>query len=121
VRNICQRYLKEGLEGVLNEKSRPGKPAIFDGKQKAKITALACFKPPEGYGRWSFRLLADQAVELKLVDAISHMDVSRILKKNEVRAHLKRQWCLSKIDSQFIWHMENVLDIYEHPPYAADP
>lgn len=81
VRNVCLRYLGEGLEAALNEKPRPGKPNIFDGKQKAKITALACSTPPEGRSQWSLRLLADKAVELELVDSISHSNVSLILKK----------------------------------------
>src|SRR5262245_24550869 len=69
VRNVCRQYIEEGLEAAINEKPRPGRPNVFEGKQKAKITALACSKPPEGYGQWSLRLLAEQAVELKLVDA----------------------------------------------------
>jgi putative transposase len=83
VRNVCRHYIEEGLEAAINEKPRPGRPNVFDGKQKAKITALACSQPPEGYGQWSLRLLADQAVELKLVEAISHTDVGRILKKTQ--------------------------------------
>lgn len=83
VRNVCLRYLKEGFEAALNEKPRPGRPDVFNGRQKAKITALACSTPPEGYSQWSLRLLADKAVELNLVDSISHMDVSRILKKTK--------------------------------------
>lgn len=83
VRNVCLRYLDEGFEAALSEKPRPGKPNIFDGKQKAKITALACSTPPEGRSQWSLRLLADKAVELKLVDSISHTDIGRILKKTK--------------------------------------
>jgi putative transposase len=78
---VCLRYLKGGLDNALNEKARSGRPDVFDGRQKAKITALACSQAPEGRSRWSLRLLADKAVELKLVDSISHMDVARILKK----------------------------------------
>ena len=81
VNQICQRYEKEGLESALNERPRSGKPSIFSGKQKAKITALACSDAPEGRSQWSLRLLADKAIELKLVDSISHTDVGRILKK----------------------------------------
>ena len=81
VRNVCLRFIDEGLESAINEKPRSGAPGIFDGKQKAKITALACSKAPDGYSQWSLRLLADKAVELKIVDSISHTDVGRILKK----------------------------------------
>ena len=83
VYKICQRYEKEGLTGALNERPRSGKPSIFSGKQRAKITALACSNAPEGRGQWSLRLLADKAVELKFVDSISHTDVGRILKKTK--------------------------------------
>ena len=30
-----------------------------------------------------------------------------------MKPHLKAQWCLSKIDANFIWQMEKVLDTYE--------
>jgi len=83
VNEICKRYEKEGLEQALNERPRSGAPSIFSGKQKAKITVLACSNAPEGHSQWSLRLLADKAVELKLVDSISHTDVGRILKKTK--------------------------------------
>lgn len=84
VREVRQRYVVEDLEAAINERPRPGSPSIFSGKQKAKITALACSNAPEGRNRWSLRLLADKAVELKMVDNISHMDVGRILKKTKL-------------------------------------
>lgn len=83
VRNICKRYLKEGLMGAIEEKPRPGQPCIFDGKARAKITALACSQAPEGRSRWSLNLLSDKAVELGIVESISHMQVHRILKKTK--------------------------------------
>ena len=84
VSNICRRYVEEGLEPAINEKPRSGAPTLFDGKLKAKITALACSTPPEGRSQWSLRLLSEKAVELDLVDSISHEDVRRILKKTKL-------------------------------------
>jgi|SRR3989338_6669253 len=83
ISNICGRYIKEGLESAINEKPRSGAPRIFDGKLKAKITALACSTPPEGRSKWSLRLLSDKVVELELIDSISHTDIGRILKKTK--------------------------------------
>jgi transposase len=74
------KYKETGLE-FLTDKPRPGRPTLIDGLQRAKITALACSDPPEGYERWSLRLLADKAVELELVEAISYGEVRLILKK----------------------------------------
>lgn len=84
VANIRRRYVNDGLESALNEKLRPGAPKKFQGRQKAKITALACTKPPEGHSQWSLRLLADKAVELEFVNNISHTEVYRILKKTKL-------------------------------------
>lgn len=74
------KYKASGLE-VLTDKPRPGRPATISGLQRAKITALACSDPPEGYHRWSLRLLADKVVELDYLETISHVEVGRILKK----------------------------------------
>ena len=76
----AQKYKETGLE-FLTDKSRSGRPTVIDGLQRAKITALACSDPPEGYERWSLRLLADKAVELELVKSISYGEVRLILKK----------------------------------------
>ena len=76
----AKKYKESGLE-FLTDKPRPGRPSVIDGLQRAQVTALACSEPPEGYGRWSLRLLADKAVELEYVEAISYGEVRRILKK----------------------------------------
>lgn len=81
VDEISRRYKEGGLESALHDKPRPGAPATFTGKHRAKITALACSAPPEGRSRWTLRLLSDKAVELDIVDTISHDTVATILKK----------------------------------------
>ncbi len=79
--NIRRRYHKGGLEHAIEEAARSGQPPRFTGKSMAKITAIACSKPPEGRARWSLRLLADRVVELDIVETISHQSVKNILKK----------------------------------------
>jgi len=74
------KYQENGLE-MLHDKPRPGRPVVIDGNQRAKITALACSDPPEGYAQWSLRLLADKVVELGYCEHISHTEVAEILKK----------------------------------------
>lgn len=78
---IRRRYSQEGLEAAISERPRSGQPPKFKGKAAAKITAIACSTPPTGQAKWSLRLLADRAVELKIVDAISHQSIRNILKK----------------------------------------
>lgn len=83
VERTRRRYVEEGLELALTEKARSGRPRGISGEERAQITALACATPPTGFGRWSLRLLADKAVELEFVDAISHKTVGEILKKTK--------------------------------------
>lgn len=79
--NIRRRYCQGGLERAISEEARSGQPPKFKGKTMAKITALACSKPPEGHAKWSLRLLADRVIELDIVETISHVSVRDILKK----------------------------------------
>ena len=79
--NVKRRYLGEGLSAALHDKPRSGKPARIDGVARAKITALACSEAPAGHARWTLRLLADKAVELGIVSAISHNTVRGVLRK----------------------------------------
>lgn len=76
----AKKYRENGLQ-VLADKLRSGRPIEIDGNQRAKITALACSDPPEGYAEWNLRLLADKAVELGYCESLSHTSVRRILKK----------------------------------------
>lgn len=81
VYNIRTRYYKGGLSNALYDSPRPGKPSHITPGQRAKITALACSAPPEGYTKWSLRLLADRAVEFKFIEEISYETIREILKK----------------------------------------
>ncbi|RZK48076.1 MAG: helix-turn-helix domain-containing protein [Hymenobacter sp.] len=81
VSELRRRYEEGGWQFALTEAPRSGTPSRFDGPQRAAVTALACTPAPTGHSRWTLRLLADQAVELGLVEAISHETVSQVLKK----------------------------------------
>ena len=81
VRNVKNNYFVGGLESALYEKPRPGALPTFTGETEAHLTMLACSNPPEGYGRWTLRLLADKMVALEYVESISHVTVGEILKK----------------------------------------
>lgn len=78
--SLAKKYKVEGL-ACLDDKPRSGRPSLISGEAKAKITALACSEPPEGYARWSLRLLAKKIVQLEYLDQISFAEVGRILKK----------------------------------------
>lgn len=78
-----QQLVEEGFEAVLSRKkpSRPSVLPIFDGEKEAKLIALACSEPPEGYARWTLRLLEKKVVELNIVERASDSTIGRALKK----------------------------------------
>jgi hypothetical protein len=79
---VKKRFVLDGLEASLTGK-KPDRiyERKIDGDFEARLIALSCSAPPEGYSRWSLRLLADKVVELQYIDAISHEAVRRVLKK----------------------------------------
>lgn len=83
VGNLRRRLVEQGLEAALERKAqtRRSRDVTCDGAAEAKLIALRCGEPPAGFARWTLRLLADQAVELEIVPAISHETVRQVLKK----------------------------------------
>jgi DNA-binding MarR family transcriptional regulator len=83
VLGVRQRLVEQGLEAALNRKkqAQPSRSPRLDGAGEARLIALRCSAPPAGHARWTLRLLADQAVALELVEAISHETVRQVLKK----------------------------------------
>ena len=82
VERVRQRCVEEGFDAALRPRpSRQVRPRKLDGAQEAQLIALACSPPPNGRDRWSLHLLADQLVELKVVDSLSYETVRRTLKK----------------------------------------
>jgi putative transposase len=79
-----RRFLDEGLEAALYDKPRPGAKPKITGEVEAQLVMLACSAPPEGYARWTLRLLADQLVHLELVESISAVAVHYRLKKTNL-------------------------------------
>ena len=78
-----QQLVQEGFEAALKRKFNPNsaRPRIFDGAAEAKLIALACSPAPEGFARWTLRLLEEKVVELAIVDKASDNTIGRTLKK----------------------------------------
>ena len=82
VARVRRRCVEEGLEAALNRKEQLNRRAkVLDGEAEARLVAIACGDRPEGYARWSLRLLADRLVECEIVDGVSRETVRRTLKK----------------------------------------
>ncbi|GMQ83217.1 MAG: hypothetical protein BMS9Abin05_2707 [Rhodothermia bacterium] len=79
---VKKRFVEDGLDVTLNgTKGQRVYQKKADGDFEAHLVALSCSEPPEGFARWSLRLLADRVVELDYIDNVSHETVRRVLKK----------------------------------------
>lgn len=83
VENIRKRLVQQGFEETLNGAKRSSPPTAkrLDGEQEAQVIAMRLGAPPKGYANWSLRLLARKAVELEIVESLSHETVRQTLKK----------------------------------------
>ena len=85
VERVRKRFVEEGLqEALTRHKSRRQYQRKLDGDCEAHLIALACSEPPQGYERWSLRLLADKMVALEYLDSLSYQTVRRTLKKTNL-------------------------------------
>lgn len=88
---VKKRFVEDGLDTTL--KGRKGRRIYAkkaDGDFEAHLIALSCSDPPEGFSRWSLRLLADKVVELDYIDNVSHETIRQVLKKTKLNHGAKK-------------------------------
>jgi transposase len=86
IEHLKMRFVEEGLEAALERKPRekPPREVTFGGAFQARLIAIACSDLPGWHKRWTFRLLADKAVEFKFAESVSRMTVQQVLKKTNL-------------------------------------
>jgi transposase len=78
---VRRSLVLDGFEAALHRKPQPSRPHKLDGRQEARLTAIACSEAPAGHKRWTLRLLADKLVDLEDLDGLAPETVRQILKK----------------------------------------
>ena len=85
VRRIGWNYVNEGLERAFYEAPRPGGKKKISQTEEAHIVALVCSDPPEGYDRWSVRLLTEEVIKRGIVPSIGRETIRVILKSHGIK------------------------------------
>jgi len=85
VREIGQRYQAAGLDRALFDAPRPGKVPVLDSGQRQQVVALVCSSPPEGFARWTVRLLAEETVRRRIVPAIGREAIRMLLQSHDLK------------------------------------
>jgi transposase len=85
VRAVAKRFHDTGgdILATIERKQRKTPPVapIVTGEVEARLIALACSSPPEGYSRWSLRLLERHVALVEDLPDLDHSTIGRVLKK----------------------------------------
>lgn len=85
VRAVAKRFAETAgdILATIGRKPREMPPVapIVTGEIEARLVALACSIPPEGYSRWSLRLLERHVTLLEDLPNLDHSTIGRVLKK----------------------------------------
>ena len=85
IERLKQRFVEDGFEACIDRKAYPDvKVSKADGEFEAHLIAISCSKAPEGFTRWSLRMLAEKMVELQYAESVSHETVRTVLKKTKL-------------------------------------
>ena len=116
VARVRKRFVEEGLEAAINDKSRPGRERKLDGKQEAHLVAIACSSPPEGHVKLDAPSAGGQGGGAGVCREHLPGDGAPDTQKNELKPWKKKEWCIPKVSGEFVARMEDVLDLY-HEEY----
>jgi transposase len=121
----CQRYRQEGLASLFADgrQGNAGHPQQISPVQRAQIVELACLEPiAKGLHitHWSSEDLARQAVDDKIIPAISPATVRRILHDVDLQPHRTRYWKTARLDARFKARAEQVLWCYGNAKRLAE-
>jgi len=85
IRKIAERYREGGMERAVFEKARPGAAEVLGSSDKQRIIAMVCSAPPEGAARWTVRLVAEQAVQRKMVPRVGRETIRILLQSHDLK------------------------------------
>lgn len=77
-----RRFVEDGFEIALNGKPRPiNVPIKMDGELEAHLVAIACSEAPQGFEKWTLKMLTDELIHRGYIAEISQETVRLTLKK----------------------------------------
>ena len=90
VGRVRQQYGDDGLDAALGELARSGTPPKLTPRQEQEVVAVACSSPPEGFARWSLRLLTEEVHRRGIVESVSRELIRVVLHRHELKPWLEK-------------------------------
>jgi transposase len=106
-----ERFMREGVDGLLRDKTRPPGRKPLGAKIRAAVLAKTASETAPNATHWSVRTMA-KAV------GISHTSVQRIWAEAGLKPHLVRRFKISN-DPHFEEKVTDVVGLYMSPPDRA--
>ena len=78
-KDLVLRGFEEALE--RRKRAEPARKPVFDKESEKELLTLAVSDPPKGHARWTLRLLANEVVQLDIVESVCRETVRKVLKK----------------------------------------
>lgn len=82
---IARGYEEKGLESALYERPWPSQPWCLYAGESQRIIAMVRSAPPAGQGRWSVRLIAEEAVKRKWVSRMGRETIPILLRRHDLK------------------------------------
>ena len=105
------RFAERGMEGILQEEPRSGRPPLIGPRKRAAIVRTTLEERPANATQWSRTLMSAKS-------RVSPSTVGRIWKAHGLKPHLSRTFKLSN-DKRFAEKLEDVVGLYLNPPEHA--
>ena len=106
-----ERFMQEGVVGLLRDKTRPSRIAPLGPDVAERVVALTSSPPPGERTHWTAALMAAAC-------GISASAVSRIWRAHGLQPHRVKQFKLSN-DPRFVEKLRDVVGLYVDPPAHA--
>ena len=106
-----ERFMTEGIAGLLRDKTRPPRIAPLSHEVEAGVVAATLGNPPAGRTHWTAAVMAKTR-------GISVSSVQRIWRRHGLQPHRCRQFKLSN-DPQFAAKLHEIVGLYVDPPDHA--
>jgi transposase len=106
-----ERYMQEGVDGLLRDKTRPSRKPPLPKETAARVVELTIGPPPGEATHWTAAAMAKAC-------SISASSVQRIWRSHGLQPHRFRQFKLSK-DPKFVEKLRDIVGLYMAPPAHA--
>jgi transposase len=106
-----ERFMTEGVSGLLRDKTRPSRIPPLAVEVAERIVALTLTDPPGETTHWTAGAMAE-------ANRISVSSVQRICRSHGLQPHRVRQFKLSN-DPQFAAKVRDIVGLYVDPPAHA--